>query len=76
MVLCDAGYCWRENLTAPGPDRLIASGKSRDLHAAASRYPAEGPPLDDSDPIAAMQHRLHAAWAVSTRFTPSTLCAP
>jgi transposase len=58
VVLADAGYCSRENLTAPGPDRLIATGKARDLHGAASASPAEGPPPDGVDPLAAMQHRL------------------
>jgi hypothetical protein len=58
IVLADAGYCTRENLTAPGPDRLIATGKARDLRAAASQNPAQGPPPDHSDPIAAMDHRL------------------
>jgi hypothetical protein len=58
IVLADAGYCTKENLTAPGPDRLIATGKARDLHAAASQDPAAGPPPEDLDPIAAMQHRL------------------
>jgi Transposase DDE domain len=58
IVLADAGYCTRENLTAPGPNLLIAIAKSRDLHTAASDNPAEGPPPDDSDLIAAMQHRL------------------
>ncbi|MEU1568821.1 hypothetical protein ABZ504_52555 [Streptomyces mirabilis] len=31
VLLLDNGYCTTENLTAPGPDRLIASGNSRDL---------------------------------------------
>lgn len=58
IVLADAGYCTKDNLTAPGPDRLIATGKTRDLHAAASLEPAEGPPPEHSDPITAMNHRL------------------
>jgi transposase len=37
----DAGYHSEANLTAPGPDRLIADGKTRSL---ARREPAEGPP--------------------------------
>jgi Transposase DDE domain len=55
MVLADAGYCSRDNLNAPGPDRLIATAKARDLHAAL------GDPIDEtdsSDPIAAMTARL------------------
>ncbi len=58
MVLADAGYCTNENLTAPGPDRLIATGKARDVHHAATEHPTQGPPPTDADPIAAMAHRL------------------
>src|SRR5690348_9437365 len=35
LVLADAGYCSEDNLTCPGPDRLIAVGKRRDLEEAA-----------------------------------------
>ncbi len=35
LVLTDAGYCSQANLTCPGPDRLIAVGKRRDLEDAA-----------------------------------------
>jgi hypothetical protein len=35
LVLADAGYCSEDNLTTPGPDRLIATGKRRDLEKAA-----------------------------------------
>jgi transposase len=35
MALADAGYCSETNLTCPGPDRLIAVGKHRDLEKAA-----------------------------------------
>jgi transposase len=31
LVLADAGYLSAANLTSPGPDRLIATGKRRDL---------------------------------------------
>lgn len=54
LVLADAGYCTEENLTVPGPDRLIATGKHRDL-----------PELDpdtvvdpDAGPIEQMRQRL------------------
>jgi transposase len=36
LILADAGYCSEHNLTIPGPDRLIATGKHRDLEKAAS----------------------------------------
>jgi hypothetical protein len=35
LVLADAGYCSEDNLTCDGPDRLIATGKRRDLEGAA-----------------------------------------
>jgi transposase len=35
QALADAGYCSEANLTCPGPDRLIAVGKRRDLEQAA-----------------------------------------
>ena len=67
LVLADAGYCSEANLTTPGPDRLIATGKHRDLEKAArgqqppGREPA-GPAtiamasrLKTSDGIAAIQ---------------------
>ncbi|HZA11194.1 MAG TPA: transposase [Mycobacterium sp.] len=58
IVLADAGYLSEDNLTAPGPDRLIAVGKTRDLAAAARDEPAVGPPPPDATPIEAMAHRL------------------
>ena len=35
LFLADAGYCSEDNITAPGPPRLIATGKRRDLERAA-----------------------------------------
>ena len=35
LVLADAGYLSDANLASPGPDRLIATGKRRDLEKAA-----------------------------------------
>ena len=58
LVLADAGYFTDENLTAPGPDRLIASGKTRDVHADAREQPATGPLPADTGPTDAMRHRL------------------
>ena len=57
-MLADAGYLSTDNLTAPGPDRLIAVGKSHDLAVAAQADPATGPPAPDATPIEAMAHRL------------------
>lgn len=58
VVLADAGYLSIDNLTEPGPDRLIAVGKSRDLAVAARQEPTTGPPPPDATPIEAMAHRL------------------
>ena len=54
-LLFDAGYWTEDNLTAPGPDRLIAPGKSRDL----PRPGQDLPPLpEDADAGTRMIHRL------------------
>ncbi len=58
VVLADAGYLSEDNFTVPGPDRLIAVGKSRDLAIAAREEPTAGPPPPDATPIEAMAHRL------------------
>ena len=58
VVLADAGYLSIDNLTEPGPDRLIAVGKSRDLATAAREEPTTGPPPPEATPIEAMAHRL------------------
>jgi transposase len=57
-VLTDAGYFTEHNLTAPGPDRLIAPGKNREVHAEARKHPAQGPPATDASPQDQMRHRL------------------
>ena len=41
LALGDAGYLSDANLTCPGPDRLIATGKRRDLEKAARAAAAE-----------------------------------
>ena len=61
LFLTDAGYCSERNLTIPGPDRLIATSKHRDLEKAA-RHAAGQPPGPGSpragSPVAAMTARL------------------
>jgi hypothetical protein len=54
-LLFDAGYWTQDNLTAPGPDRLIAPGKN-----AALPHPGQhrDPPPQDADPATHMIHRL------------------
>ena len=73
LVLADAGYCSEANLTSPGPDRLIATGKGRDLEKAArtpdSQGSGRGGPaiqamrerLKTPDGIAAYRQRGHIA---------------
>jgi len=55
VFVADAGYHSQANLTAPGPARLIADGKARDL---ARREPAEGPPPEGATAVEANAHRL------------------
>jgi transposase len=55
VFVADAGYHSEANLAAPGPDRLLADGKTR---AVAAREPAEGPPPADAVPVEANAHRL------------------
>jgi hypothetical protein len=57
LFLADAGYLSGDNLTIPGPDRLIATGKHRDLEKQAR---AGGNPEDSarSEAITAMAARL------------------
>ena len=73
LALADAGYCSQANLTCPGPDRLIATGKHRDLEKAARDPDSDGPGwggpaiqamrerLKTEDGIAACRQRGHIA---------------
>lgn len=58
LILADAGYPSDANLTAEGPDRLIALGKSRDQAHAARHRPAEGDPPPEASAREVMDHRL------------------
>lgn len=58
LVLMDSGYFTDENLTAAGPERLIAPGKNRDLHIEARNNPTDEPPPPDLEPKDAMRRRL------------------
>jgi hypothetical protein len=55
VLVQDAGYHSEANLTAPGPDRLIADGKTSDL---ACRQAAAGPPPDGATTAEASTHKL------------------
>lgn len=63
LVLFDAGYLSVDNLTAPGPDRLIATGKARTLRAGSA---TTGDPPPDATPLEAMEHRLRTPSGRST----------
>jgi len=59
LVLADAGYCSEDNLTCPGPDRLIAAGKRRDLEKAARGEGSDSEGQDRGGPaVQAMRERL------------------
>ncbi|MFV8049371.1 transposase [Mycobacterium sp. 48b] len=58
LVLMDSGYFTDENLTAAGPERLIAPGKNRDLHTEAREDPTDEPPPPELAPKDAMRYRL------------------
>jgi len=55
ISLFDAGYWTEDNLTAPGPDRLIAPGKNRDLPSCGQDLP---PLPEDADAGIRMIYRL------------------
>ena len=55
VLVQDAGYHSEANLTAPGPARLIADGKTSSL---SGREPAQGPPPAGATPLEANAHRL------------------
>jgi hypothetical protein len=62
LVLADAGYLSIDNLTAPGPDRLIAVSNRRDLEAAArSTEPDNSDDGGGDEAIQAMRDRLATA---------------
>ncbi len=57
-LLADAGYDSLDNLTAAGPDRLIADTTSHKLRAAARETPTDPAPPPDASPRERMNHRL------------------
>ena len=57
-VLADAGYASTTNLTAPGPDRLIALGTRHQQHTAARTNPAHDDPPPAATARQRMAHRL------------------
>jgi transposase len=65
MILVDAGYATEANLTAPGPDRLIACSKAYDLQQKAATQPVTGPPPSTDTATAQMRHRLRTPEAAA-----------
>jgi transposase len=72
LFLADAGYCSEDNIATPGPPRLIATGKRRDLEKTArdgTGTPTRTGPhttamaalLATDDGITAYRHRGHIA---------------
>jgi hypothetical protein len=57
-VLADAGYNSDANLTATGPDRLIALGKHRDQASVVAADQSVNPPPANATPRQVMAHRL------------------
>ena len=58
-MLFDAGYLSEANLTAAGPDRLIATAKTWKLRRQAKEHGyARGDPPPDANPVEVMEHRL------------------
>jgi transposase len=66
VLLADAGYATETNLTAEGPDRLIALGSRRNQHRAVAQEPTQGPPPEGATPRQAMRHRLRTPQGVAT----------
>jgi transposase len=62
LFLADAGYLSEHNLTTDGPDRLIATGKRRDLEKQAAGQPG---PAWTSPTITAMADRLATTEAIT-----------
>lgn len=58
ILVADSGYDSDTNLTTPGPDRLIANAKHRDLSRRATTEPATSDPPPDATPRQQMDHRL------------------
>jgi transposase len=65
-ALFDAGYDSNDNLTAPGPPRLIANAKRRAQEQAAAANPTTGPPPPHANPRQAMDHRLRTPEGIAT----------
>jgi transposase len=69
IVTADAGYLSEANLSAPGPDRLIATGKRYELEKAAQQRSDQPQPAAETEPSTlaeAMARRLETDTAMQT----------
>jgi Transposase DDE domain len=77
LILADAGYCSEQNLTSPGPDRLIATQKDHKQRRAARKLGhADGPPPPDISPIEEMEHLLRTPQGTAAYAQRSCLIEP
>ncbi len=77
LELADAGYCSEHNLTAPGPDRLIATTKDHQQRRAARELGhTDGPPPPDATPIEEMEHLLRTPQGAAAYKQRSSLIEP
>ena len=56
--MADNGYFTEDNLTAPGPERLIGTGSRREMDHEVKHNPADEPPPPDLSPLDAMRHKM------------------
>ena len=79
LALADAGYLSDANLTSPGPDRLIATGKRRDLEKAARAADGDGDEAaerDEAGEAAEAEEGATATAAMAARLkTPDGIAA-
>jgi transposase len=77
LMLADAGYCSEANLTAEGPERLIATLKDwKQRRAARELGTTNGEPPHDATPIEAMEHRLRTPEGATAYAQRSQLIEP
>jgi len=65
-IVMDAGYNSADNITADGPDRLIATGKRRDVEKAAQQAQHAAAEPAAPDPVEAMAQRLRTPDGIAT----------